>query len=82
MTGNSGQEGRVFVVRETNLTAAINASFPESALLQQLVAEAYAIGTPGITSGYDAIAQIYTEYVFQCPAALVSNESAPAGFCW
>jgi carboxylesterase type B len=80
MAGTNGQEGRVFVVGETSLTAAINASFPESALLRQLVTEAYAIGTPGITSGYGAIAQIYAEYVFQCPAALVSNESALAGF--
>jgi carboxylesterase type B len=80
MIGSNGQEGRVFVVGETNLTAAINASFPESALLQQLVAGAYAIGTPGVNSAYDAIAQIYTEYVFQCPAALVANGSALAGF--
>jgi carboxylesterase type B len=80
MTGSNGQEGRVLVVGQSNLTAAINASFPESALLQQLIAEAYAIGTPGINSGYDAISQIYTDYVFQCPAALVSNESALAGF--
>ena len=41
---------------------------------------AYAIGTPGINSAYDAVSQIYTEYVFQCPAALVANESALAGF--
>lgn len=80
MIGTNGQEGRALVVGETNLTAVISASFPESALLQQLVAEAYAIGTPGVTSAYDAIAQIYTEYVFQCPAALVANESALAGF--
>ena len=80
MTGTNGQEGRVFVIGDTNLTAFIDSSFSESAELQQLVAEAYAIGTPGINSGYDAIAQIYTEAVFQCPAALVSNESALAGF--
>ena len=80
MTGNNGQEGRVFVVGDTNLTAFINASFPESALLQSLVAEFYAVGTPGISNAYDAISQIYTEYIFQCPAALVSNESALAGF--
>ena len=80
MTGTNGQEGRVFVIGETNLTATINTSFPESAQLRQLVAEAYAVGTPGINDGYDAIAQIYTEYVFQCPAALVANESALAGF--
>ena len=80
MTGTNGQEGRVFTVGETNLTAAIDTSFPESALLRQLVAEAYAIGTPGVNSAYDGIAEIYTDYVFQCPAALVANESALAGF--
>jgi carboxylesterase type B len=42
--------------------------------------EAYAIGTPGINSSFDAISQIYTEYVFQCPAALVANASALASF--
>lgn len=80
MTGTNGQEGRVLVVGETNLTAAIAASFNESAQLEQLIVSAYAVGTPGISSGYDAIAQISTEYTFQCPAALVSNESALAGF--
>jgi len=80
MTGNNGQEGRVFNVGQTNLTAFISTDFPESALLQQLVAKYYAVGTPGITSDYDAISQIYTEYIFQCPAALVSNDSALAGF--
>ena len=80
MTGNNGQEGRVFVVGETNLTAFINAPFPDSAELQALVAEYYAVGTPGISGSYDAIAQIYTEYFFQCPAAQVSNESALVRF--
>jgi carboxylesterase type B len=80
MIGTNGQEGRVLEVGVTNLTALVAQSFPESTLLQQLILEAYAIGTPGISSSYDAISQIYTEYVFQCPAALVSNESALAGF--
>ena len=78
--GTNGQEGRVLEVGATNLTAIVAQSFPESVLLQQLILEAYAIGTPGVSSSYDAISQIYTEYVFQCPAALVSNESALAGF--
>jgi len=80
MIGTNGQEGRVLEVGLTNLTAAVSQAFPESALLQQLILGAYAVGTPGINSAYDAISQIYTEYVFQCPAALVANESALAGF--
>ena len=79
MIGTNGQEGTGFVIGESNLTAFINTSFPDSTQLQQLIGAAYAVGTPFINTEFDAMAQIFTDYVFQCPAALLSNESALAG---
>lgn len=40
---------------------------------------AYPLGSPGISTPYDQIAQIYTELVFQCPQALWANASATGG---
>ncbi len=66
LEGTNGQEGRVFVVGMTNLTAFISTDFGFSPALAAQVAQAYAIGTEGTTSGFEAIAQLYTELVFQC----------------
>lgn len=44
-----------------------------------LVASHYAVGTSGLNTDYEAIAQTYTELVFQCPQAITANESAAAG---
>ena len=83
MTGTNGQEGRVFLVDSAGNASTyaefLSATFPESALLLQSVKSAYPVGQGALQTTYDAASQIYTEYVFQCPAALVSNTSATSG---
>lgn len=80
MGGSNGQEGTIMSVGETNLTNYLETAFPQSAELRRLIADSYAVGTPGITSEFDAIAQISTEFTFQCPAAIVAEQSATVGF--
>lgn len=75
------QEGRVFVVGQNNTTTYLegllgNASSP--AIIRAIEA-AYPIGSPGIATPYDQIAQIFTELVFQCPQAQWANASAAGG---
>jgi hypothetical protein len=48
--------------------------WPRIMLLELVV---YAVGT---STDYEAIAQTYTELVFQCPQAITANESAAAGY--
>lgn len=82
MGGTNAQEGRVFVVGQNDTAAFLegllgNASSP--AIIREFEA-AYPIGSPGISTPYDQIAQIYTEIVFQCPQALWANASAAGGY--
>lgn len=44
-----------------------------------LIEAAYPLNSPGITTYYDQVSQIFTEYFFQCPAALYTNASASVG---
>ena len=80
LTGTNAQEGRVYVVGENNITAFIADTFPGSTELQQAISVAYPLGQNGFNTAYDVIAQIYTEYFFQCPAAIQANASAAAGY--
>ncbi|KAL8792142.1 MAG: hypothetical protein Q9195_005238 [Heterodermia aff. obscurata] len=80
LTGTNSQEGRAYVVGQNNITAFIAANIPASTELQQAIAAAYALGQNGLNTVYDVIAQIYTEYFFQCPGAIQANASAAAGY--
>jgi len=80
LTGTDSQEGRVFVVGQSNVTAFIAATFPESTELQQAITAAYPLGQNGLNTAYDVISQIYTEYWFQCPSAIEANASSAAGY--
>lgn len=62
----TGQEGRVFEFGQTNLSAYIQTTFGAVPTLAIEVAQAYAIGTDGTTSAFEAISQIMTELTFQC----------------
>lgn len=73
------QEGRIFVVVQNNLSSCINSTFGALPLVTVQVALAYAVGAGGLNTDYEAIAQIYTELVFQCPQAITANESAAVG---
>ena len=78
LTGTNSQEGRVFTVGDNNITAFLQASLPGQPQLQALIAAAYPVGGVYPTD-YDAIAQIFTELVFQCPAAIVTDTAAAYG---
>jgi len=77
LTGTNAQEGRLFVIGQTNVTAFLTSTFPGlPAAFYTAVLAAYPEGSPGLANGYDVIAQIYTDFMFQCPAAQVANSSA------
>lgn len=44
-----------------------------------LIISKYPLGSPGISTYYDQVSQIYTEYAFQCTAAMFTNDSASVG---
>ncbi|KAL1799235.1 hypothetical protein ACET3X_003272 [Alternaria dauci] len=78
--GTNAQEGRVFQVGQTNLTAYLQATFGILAPALILAIEAaYPIGSNGLTNDYDVISQISTEITFQCPQALWANATASIG---
>lgn len=79
LSGSNAQEGRVFNVRNNNLTAYLTSTFQVPALLEAVKA-AYPRGVAGLVSDYDIISAIYTDLVFTCPAALTANASAAAGY--
>ncbi|KAI9846804.1 MAG: hypothetical protein M1837_003653 [Sclerophora amabilis] len=77
--GSTSQEGRVFTYGQDNLTAFLNGLIPNRPVIQKALAAAYPIGSPGISNTNDQMSQIFTEFIFQCPAALLSHLSAAAG---
>lgn len=77
MGGTTSQEGRVFTVGE-NDTSAYLASLGLSNSTAAIEA-AYPLGSPGIRTPYDQIAQIFTELGFQCSQALWANATASVG---
>ena len=83
MIGTNGQEGRVFLVKSANVTnlTAILANNNLGSLSRILdLDQAYSIPSAGISDVYDAASQIYTEFIFQCPAATVANKSVATGW--
>jgi len=78
--GSNAQEGRVFAVGQTNTTAYLQSlGLNDTATIKALEA-AYPLNSPGIGgSDYDQSAQIFTELVFQCPAAFHANATASIG---
>ena len=84
--GTNAQEGRVFVVGQTNTTEFLEStllldpSVPAQAKLIKDIEAAYPLdGEDEINTPYDQIAAIYTDFVFQCPQALWANASAQSG---
>jgi carboxylesterase type B len=78
--GTNAQEGRVFQVGQTNVTAYLQATFGAAApALIPAIEAAYPLGSNGLTNAYDVISQISTEIGFQCPQALWANATASVG---
>ncbi|THZ89003.1 alpha/beta-hydrolase [Aureobasidium pullulans] len=79
MGGANAQEGRVFQVGQNNITEFLNSYFSSSPALILAIEEAYPLGKNGLNTPYDVISQIWTDYIFQCPQALLTNASAASG---
>jgi carboxylesterase type B len=77
--GTNAQEGRLFTVNQTNLTTFLQNTFKNLPNLIPAIRDAYPLADSSNASQHDAIAQIYTELVFQCPQALWANATASIG---
>ena len=77
--GTDAQEGRVFVVGQNDTTAFLTATLGDQPTLISAIEAAYPLGQNGINTQFDQIAQIYTEFIFQCPQALWANATASVG---
>ena len=80
--GSNYNEGRIFEIGQSNLTAYLESTFGSVAPQQiPLVEAAYGpVGTTaGINTDYDIISAIYTDLNFQCGQALQANQTAAAG---
>jgi carboxylesterase type B len=77
LTGTTAQEGRVFAIGQTNVTAFLLSAFPGlPPSFYQAVLAAYPEGAPGLKNGYEIISQISTDAGFQCPCAALANSSS------
>ena len=77
--GTNAQEGRVFTVGLNDTTAFLETYFPNQTAFIAAIEAAYPLGSPGITTPYDQIAQIFTEFYFQCSQAAWANATASVG---
>ena len=66
MIGSNSQEGRVFVQGQKDVLKYAQTTFGNASALVKAVVAAYPIGKNGLETGFDAIAQIMTDYSFQC----------------
>lgn len=78
MFGTNKDEGRLFVIGQDNLTEFLTTTIPIPALQDQ-IAKAYPIGTPGLEGGFETIAAIWTDLVFTCPNAAHTEASVENG---
>ncbi|EXJ81374.1 hypothetical protein A1O3_07665 [Capronia epimyces CBS 606.96] len=74
LTGTNADEGTLFTNGITNATAYLNALLPGQTALIDAIVAAYPLPPA------QQAAAIATEYVFQCPAAILANDSHTAGF--
>lgn len=77
--GTNAHEGRTFVINQTNITTFLTANLRDTAPhLIPLIAELYLPNSTHASnqSNYDAIAEVYTDWIFQCPQSLWAQASA------
>jgi carboxylesterase type B len=80
MLGSNSQEGRVFQRNQNNITEYLQTTFPNNVAVQERVRNAYPIGKNGLNSAYDVVSQIMTDLSFGCPAGILADDSARAGY--
>ncbi|KAK7424150.1 hypothetical protein QQZ08_008756 [Neonectria magnoliae] len=77
LIGSNADEGRNYAFGYKDAEEYIRQSL-QGATEEQIetLLAAYPIGAPGISNEFDRVAKIYTEVSFQCPAKVVSEDSA------
>ena len=75
MSGSNAQEGRIFQVGVTNVTAFIQTTFANFPQIWSDLEKTYAQFGP---SGYHIVSQISTDFTFQCPEAQYAASTAAA----
>ena len=81
LTGTNANEGIIFTFTQNDTEVFLRSQFMNTltdAQIQGIIA-AYPLGQRGINSETEQIDRIYTELGFQCPSAIVANDSASAG---
>ena len=74
MIGTNSQEGRVFVRGQNDLRVYVQKTF-DAPKLQKEILKAYPVGRREFATGFDAIAQIVTEFGHQCVCSPLSSMS-------
>ncbi|KAF1848034.1 alpha/beta-hydrolase, partial [Cucurbitaria berberidis CBS 394.84] len=78
--GNNAQEGRVFTMGQTNASTFLKKTFGDAVVaFLPAIEAAYPIGSKGIYNGNDQSAQIVTDFIYQCPAALWADATTSIG---
>ena len=81
LIGSNDDEGRIYAVGQNDTEEYLRALLPGGATEEviQVLLDAYSLGAPRITNEFERIARIHTDFAFQCPAKVVSEESAAVG---
>lgn len=80
MTGTNANEGIEFTYSLNDTDVFLQSQIPNiTDVIKQRIISAYPIGERGISTETAQIAAMYGELFYQCPSAIVANDSASAG---
>jgi len=81
MTGTNANEGILFTFTQNDTETFLRSQFMNTLSDAQIqgILSAYPLGQRNINSETEQIDRIYTELGFQCPSAIVANDSSTAG---
>lgn len=76
MLGTNADEGRYFAYNQNDTLGFLGkfAPYVNRTSWEKVIAQ-YPIPSPGIANSFEQLSQIYTDFVFQCPASLVATYS-------
>ncbi|PGG99296.1 hypothetical protein AJ79_08563 [Helicocarpus griseus UAMH5409] len=77
LVGSNADEARVIVYGQNDTAAFLGNYISEEAA--KVLINAYPIGTPGISSEFERLAAIVTDFAFQCLVKLLAEESTTVG---
>jgi carboxylesterase type B len=80
LIGTNANEGRAFALGQNNISVYLNESFPGLPALQAEIQAAYPLNSsPNLANPYFVNSAISTDYMVQCPSAIVANDSHSTG---